>query len=160
MSEWCEATRTAYGDLVKKPPLTDKLLAKPPFKFLLDLISATLANSGYLSGLYSDEEIAEAGSAKETKVAFLDKAVVAVELASGSAVDLKPSKVVAGQEPEKTNLFLQRLVGLAKSGDDGAEIVAKVLAGEKLSASSGSAGSNKENATEKPKEPKEPKEGL
>lgn len=32
-------TRETLGKLVKKPPLTDKLLSRPPFRYLHDIIS-------------------------------------------------------------------------------------------------------------------------
>lgn len=43
-----EATRKAFEGLIDKPKLTDELLARPPFKFLLDVISNTINNTGYL----------------------------------------------------------------------------------------------------------------
>jgi TRAF3-interacting protein 1 len=33
-------TQESLGKFVKKPPLTDKLLKKPPFRFLHDLLKA------------------------------------------------------------------------------------------------------------------------
>ena len=50
------ATKNALLDCVKKTPLTDKLLSRPPFRFLHDLVMEISANTGYLSSLFSDSE--------------------------------------------------------------------------------------------------------
>lgn len=39
-AEVIKRTQDALGKYVKKPPLTDKLLRKPPFKFILDIVKA------------------------------------------------------------------------------------------------------------------------
>jgi len=36
--EIIKATQEALGKYVKKPPLTEKLLKKPPFKFIHDVV--------------------------------------------------------------------------------------------------------------------------
>lgn len=38
--EVIKKTQEALGKFVKKPPLTEKLLKKPPFKFILDIVKA------------------------------------------------------------------------------------------------------------------------
>ena len=46
---------------------------------------------------------------KDQKIAFLQKIVDVVVMASGESLKVRPSKVVAGHEAEKTNEFLQVL---------------------------------------------------
>ena len=43
---------------------------------------------------------------KDAKINFLVKMIRLTELVVGEEIDVKPGKIVAGQEPEKTNLFL------------------------------------------------------
>ena len=50
-------TQDSLGKHVKKPPLTEKLLNKPPFRFLHDIISAVIRDSGILQGLYDISEM-------------------------------------------------------------------------------------------------------
>ena len=49
-------TQETLGKYVKKPPLTEKLLNKPPFRFLHDVISAVIRDTGICTGLYNDTE--------------------------------------------------------------------------------------------------------
>ena len=43
-------TQNILGKHVKKPPLTEKLLKKPPFRFLHDVISVVIIDKGVLQG--------------------------------------------------------------------------------------------------------------
>ena len=49
-------TQETLGKYVKKPPLTEKLLNKPPFRFLHDVISAVIKETGICTGLYNEIE--------------------------------------------------------------------------------------------------------
>lgn len=43
---------------------------------------------------------------RDAKINFLAKMIALAELMTGEQVDVKPAKIVAGLEPEKTNAFL------------------------------------------------------
>lgn len=43
-------TQQALGQYIKKPPLTEKLLNKPPFRFLHDVFSIVIKDTGVLEG--------------------------------------------------------------------------------------------------------------
>ena len=109
-------TRSAIAALIKKPKCTDKLLARPPFRFLFDIIIAV--NAATELGLEQVLTEAEFDSTnlkdKSSKLAFLDKVVEHVEARLGhQTIDLNPKKVIAGLETEKTRAFLQLLAAAA-----------------------------------------------
>lgn len=43
--------------MLHRPKLTEKLLSKPPFRFLHDIISNLIKGTGFAEGLYSAEEM-------------------------------------------------------------------------------------------------------
>lgn len=46
---------------------------------------------------------------KDSKIAFLQKAIDVVMLVSGEPLAVKPVRIVCGHEPEKTNEMLQAM---------------------------------------------------
>lgn len=72
-------TQKTLGKYVKKPVLTEKLLKKPPFRFLHDVIKAVIKETGFLEGLFTESELdSDNVKEKEAKVAFLTKLIDAV----------------------------------------------------------------------------------
>ena len=103
--------------LPSQPKLTDALLKKPPFRFLHDIISEVRRVSGFPGADVLTDFDMDSGNFKdkESKVNYLTKVIAAVSAAVGP-VPVKPLKIVAGLEPENTNLLLQ---GLAKAASGG-----------------------------------------
>ena len=126
--DYWQTTAEMYGQLFQKPKMTQKLLCKPPFRYLHDIFTATQAATGYGDGLYAGAELdAKAITEKEAKINFLVKLIQLTECVTGEQLDVKPTKIVAGQEPERTNAFLQALFRAATAGIDTAPHVAQVL---------------------------------
>uniref|UniRef100_A0A7N5KRF2 TRAF3 interacting protein 1 n=1 Tax=Ailuropoda melanoleuca TaxID=9646 RepID=A0A7N5KRF2_AILME len=102
-------TQEALGKVIRRPPLTEKLLSKPPFRYLHDIITED----------------------KDAKISFLQKAIDVVVMVSGEPLSAKPARIVAGHEPERTNELLQRIGKCCLSKLSSDEAVNRVLAGEK-----------------------------
>nr|KAF6451321.1 TRAF3 interacting protein 1 [Molossus molossus] len=125
-------TQEALGRVIRKPPLTEKLLSKPPFRYLHDIITEVIRVTGFMKGLYTDAEMkSENVKDKDGKISFLQKAIDVVVLVSGEPVSAKPARIVAGHEPERTNELLQRIGKCCLSKLSSEDAVKRVLAGEK-----------------------------
>ena len=89
--------------------LTDNLLKKPPFRFLHDVVSEVIRNTGYARGLFDDRESDSANiKDKETKVAWLNKIIACVSLSLDEHLPARPLKIVAGLEPSARTNFYRR----------------------------------------------------
>ncbi|XP_022817548.1 TRAF3-interacting protein 1 [Spodoptera litura] len=103
-------TQLSLGKYVKRPPLSDKLLKKPPFRFLHDIVTTVLKTTGFFGNLFEDNElVSENVKDRDSKILFLNKVIFVLSKTTGKSIAAKPSKIVAGQEPEKTNELLQCL---------------------------------------------------
>ena len=50
-ADMIKETQASLGKFIKKPPLTEKLLNKPPFRFLHDVFSVVIKDTGALEGM-------------------------------------------------------------------------------------------------------------
>ncbi|XP_035746170.1 TRAF3-interacting protein 1 isoform X2 [Egretta garzetta] len=98
-------------------------------------MSLVIRVTGFMKGLYTDFELkSDNVKDKDAKISFLQKAIDAVVMVTGEPLSVKPARVVAGHEPEKTNEFLQAIgkCCLNKLSSDVA--VKRILAGERADA--------------------------
>ena len=130
---YIEKTQAELGAIISAPKLSEKLLGKPPFRFLHDIVCAFIKTTNFPAGYYSDDMLDSAKvSDKESKLEFLIKLVNVVQAATGKTTSCKPAKTIAGQEPEGTNDLLQLLAACAAlSQADKDKAVRKALGGGK-----------------------------
>jgi TRAF3-interacting protein 1 len=123
-------THQLLGSVISKPKLTQKLLSKPPFRFLHDILTEVIKTTGFASGLYNDEEMDSSKvTEKQQKLDFLEKAVRVVGTQLNTIVEAKPQKIIAGLDPQATNHFLQLLAIAAKYNPNSENAVSLVLNG-------------------------------
>eukprot|EP00842_Homolaphlyctis_polyrhiza_P005267 jgi/Hompol1/5741/HPOL_004665-RA len=131
LDDLTKKTIDILGRVLKKTPLTQKLLAKPPFRYLHDVFSELIRTCGFAQGLYDDNEMnSENVKEKDAKVAYLTKMIDCVGLATGLEIRANPLKIVAGLEPEETNALLQLIGKVVIKKVDTKNAIARVLAGE------------------------------
>ncbi|XP_040003457.1 TRAF3-interacting protein 1 isoform X2 [Xiphias gladius] len=86
-----------------------------------------------MKGLYGENEMkSDNVKDKDSKIAFLQKAIDVVMLVSGEPLAAKPARIVAGHEPEKTNELLQAIAKCCLNKMSSDDAVKRVLAGEKV----------------------------
>jgi len=64
MGDFWKPTAEMFGQLIERPKMTEKLLQKPPFKYLFDIIAETIKKTGcgngtsfIKAGLYAGQEL-------------------------------------------------------------------------------------------------------
>jgi len=84
--------------LFSKPKLSSKLLSKPPFRFIHDIVTSTLDSTGFPDGLFEPVELQSSTykDDKAAKLSFLDKLIHLTNVGSGRILEVSSSKIVAG----------------------------------------------------------------
>ena len=74
MSDFWIPTAEMFSSLFEKPKMSEKLLVKPPFKYIFDIIMETTNTTGFAKDLYSPQELQpDFYATKENKILFLKK---------------------------------------------------------------------------------------
>lgn len=72
-------TQEQLGKFLKKPPLTEKNLTRPPFRFLHDIVQNVITQTGFMDGVFTPEELDAANvTSREAKTAFMQKLIQAI----------------------------------------------------------------------------------
>eukprot|EP00128_Syssomonas_multiformis_P003788 Colp12_sorted_trinity150504_noHs@17258 len=155
LAEIIQTTIKCLSGVIQRPPLTPKLLCRPPFRFLHDIVKEVVKVTGFAKGLYTNEELDFATiKDKEQKISWLQKIIDCCIFASGETLRVRPGKVVAGHEAELTNEWLQCLGRLASAKTDSTSAVQRVLAGEDPSSAKRTKSSKDEDRKDKKREEK------
>ncbi|CAI2723705.1 unnamed protein product [Schistosoma spindalis] len=126
-------TQETLGKLIKKPVLTEKLLSRPPFRFLHDICTSVIRSTGLMKGLFNSEELeADNVKDKDKKLAFLQKLVDFLTVVHERTIPVRIMSIVAGKEAEKTNEMLFLLAEAVNKKINNEEYVARVLQGRKV----------------------------
>ena len=121
-------TQAMLGAIITRPKLSDKLLGKPPFRFLFDIVMEVVKVTGFAEGLYSPEEMdPNNNTEKNQKLSFLEKIVKLVGVQLNTMVAAKPTRIIGGYDPQDTNNFLQLLAVAARLAPDSRDAVRSVL---------------------------------
>ncbi len=121
MSDLAAAIKDCQRELqpmFAKPKLKSRLLSKPPFRYIHDIIIAVIDATNFPA--YFTEEELDSNTFKEKKnekLAFLDKLIVLVNC-HGNLVQVDARKIVAGLEPASTLHLLVVFGRLARKGVD------------------------------------------
>ena len=87
------------GAVLTSPSLTEKLLKKPPFRFIHDIIMSLHKSYGFAKGLLTAEEMdAKWFEAKEQKIVFLEKLIQFVMEVTQIKLPVRASKITSGSE--------------------------------------------------------------
>jgi TRAF3-interacting protein 1 len=97
-------TLATLGSVVEAPALTEKLLSRPPFRFIFDVVAEVTAQTGFLAG-----ELPGMPSDKAGRVEYVTELIGKINALRSGVVDADPLKIIAGLDPEKTNVLLQEL---------------------------------------------------
>jgi TRAF3-interacting protein 1 len=102
--------------IITKPRMTEKLLTRPPFRFLHDVLMQINSSTHFIDGLYSGDELSSTCIIeKEAEISFLTKIITFIENCTNGQVPCKALKIVAGLEPEGTNILLQLVARTASN---------------------------------------------
>ena len=118
-----------FESLIEKPKITEKLLKKPPPKYIYDIILNIMKKTRFSKGLYTPEE--EDHKYLELysrhKLEILQKAIDITKIVMNDNFDIKWTNILKGEQPDKTNYFIQLFFKAAKNGNDNSELIQKYL---------------------------------
>merc|ERR1712183_112599 len=120
-----EKTQNTLGKVIQRPTLSEKNLARPPFRFIHDIVTQLIKKTGFFKDLFPSEMLDSKNvTEKDQKVKFLQAVIACTTLVYGKEISVKASSIVSGKDPENTNKLLQiiaKCILEKKSSDDAVE---------------------------------------
>lgn len=109
--DFWSATIQAFAPLqLPIPELTEKLLKRPPFRFIFDIVTAINARFHAYTHIFPPQFVDYAAiDSKEKKIEYLTILHKYVSKLLSTTLEVSPKKIVSGHEPAKTNVFLQSI---------------------------------------------------
>jgi len=104
-----EDTIAVVSNIVNKPKMKEKLMKRPPFRFVKDIIYNVSKETKYMENKFATDDIqsGKAFNSKASKQIFLQQAMDAVSEQLSLRLPTQPRKVCAGVDVEQTRQFLQ-----------------------------------------------------
>ena len=129
MADYWSETGKLFGSLIEKPKMTEKLLKKPPPKYIYDIIMNTMKKTGFPKGLFTaDEENPKYfESDAHHKLDILQKVIDITKIVMNENFEIKCTNILKGEQPDKTNHFLQLFFKAATNGKDNSALIQKYL---------------------------------
>lgn len=119
--DWITQTQQTLGALIQRPRLLDKLLRKPPFRFIHDIVKALIKANGFPSAFLDEDKDLNQANIKDAKFKyyFLSKLIVIVSATLNEDLSfIDPKHIIAGRKPEDTNCLLTALANASTSKID------------------------------------------
>ena len=120
LNQAIEQVMRVLQPMFQRPKLRSRLLQKPPFRFLHDIISAIMKSTDFPSNLlFAEEELQSSTfkNDKEAKIAFLDKIIGIVNASRELPVEVESKHIVAGVKAVSTLNLLVAFGELAAQDD-------------------------------------------
>ena len=129
MADYWTETGKMFSSLIEMPKMTEKLLKKPPPKYIYDIILNTMKKTNFPKGLLTDQEMDHKYFEADPhhKLAILQKVVDITKIVVNENFEIKCTNILKGEQPDKTNHFLQMFYKAATNGKDNTPLIQKYL---------------------------------
>ena len=129
MSDYWSETGKMLGSLIEQPKMDEKLLKRPPPKYIYDIVLNTMKKTNFPKGLLTEEEMEQKYWKADHRHKFdiLKKIVDITRIVMNEYFEIKVTDILTGKEPEKTNYFLRMFYKAATNGKDNTPLIKKYL---------------------------------